>query len=356
MYRLRNARPEDRPGLLELARILNTLNLPPDEAVVRELLERSERAFQSDAQSDFDPERHWTFVLEDPSGAVVGTSALHAQHGTPASPHTFFRVEHDECCTRLQGPPSRVLYRKHRVLRLARTFEGPTEVGGLVLNPACRGLPGKLGTLLSLGRFLFVACRRALFRPRMLAEVLPPLSTNARGEPTSPLWDALGANLTGLSYDDADKLSRTHVDLIPHLFPHSKIITSLLPAAAQAVIGEVGDSSKGAAHLLYKIGFVKSNEVDPFDGGPHLHAESDKLAPLARGRWASVQAGTVPGNGEFALLAHDFGTRGEFRAVRAPIAWQGKSVVLGQDAREALELGPATGSDRVWVWNERALA
>jgi arginine N-succinyltransferase len=34
--------------------------------------------------------------------------------------------------------------------------------------------------------------------------------------------------------------------------------------------------------MLKKIGFKYKNQVDPFDGGPHLWAEVDELTPLKR--------------------------------------------------------------------------
>lgn len=358
MYRLRNARPQDRPGLLELAHILNTLNLPPDPAVLESLLEKSARAFGGGAQAPFDPDRHWTLVLEDPSGQVVGTSALHAQHGTPDAPHNFFRVEEVEHCSVLPSESdlagansSGALYQRHQVLQLDRTFDGPTEVGGLVLSPACRGMPGKLGSLLSYGRFLLVATRRGLFRPNMLAEVLPPLGSDAQGDPTSALWDALGAKFSGLAYNDADKLSRTHLDLIPSLFPTSKIYLSLLPQEAQEVIAQVGEGSKGAAHLLKKIGFFQSQEVDPFDGGPHLHAQTDALAPLRWGQWAKVKVVKSVPEGEMGYLAHDR-EDGEFRAVRTAMRLLEDRVELLNEAAQALEASEGT---KVWVWNEAHL-
>lgn len=352
VYRLRNARPSDRPGLFELAQILNTLNLPPNETVLQELLEASQEAFSGGKEAPFDSERHFTFVLEDPSGKVVGTSALHAQHGTPDAPHTFFRVEHQERCTRIHADTPQVLFRRHVVLQLERTFDGPTEVGGLVLSPECRGTPGKLGTLLSLGRFLFVALRRAHFRAQMLAEVLPPLSTDPNGEPSSVLWDALGAKFTGLRYDVADKLSRTHLDLIPSLFPDSKIYAELLPQAARDVIGVVGESSKGAAHLLRKIGFRESDEVDPFDGGPHLHGETDQLAPIAHGQWARVKIMQANQSSDHALIAHDMPDGAGFRALRAPYLLQDAQVVVDAATARGLEVDEG-GS--VWVWPETAL-
>ena len=45
MYLLRPALLEDLPAILELARFLDSLNLPADESFLAERLARSERAF-----------------------------------------------------------------------------------------------------------------------------------------------------------------------------------------------------------------------------------------------------------------------------------------------------------------------
>lgn len=353
VYRLRNARPADRLGLLELAQILNTLNLPPDASVIEELLEGSKQAFSSNSSDPFVASRHWTFVLEDSSGKVVGTSALHAQHGTPEAPHTFFVVEKEPRQTQLHTAPPHALQRTLTSLQLKQCFDGPTEVGGLVLSPECRGRPGKLGTLLSLGRFMLVALHRNLFRPQMLAEVLPPLMRDDQGEPTSPLWDALGEKFTGLSYNEADKLSRTHFELMPSMFPSGRIYKELLPQAAQEVIGVVGGPSQGAAHLLRKIGFYDSQEVDPFDGGPHLHAQTEGLAPLRLGSMATLAVESIAAPQGFALIAHDIPASPEFRALRLPFVLDGGRVVVEENGAQGLE---ASAGDRVWVWPETALA
>jgi arginine N-succinyltransferase len=93
-----------------------------------------------------------------------------AQHGTREAPHLYFEVIEDQRYSSTLDKHFR-----HLILRLGRDFDGPTEIGGLILDPALRGGPGRLGKQLSYVRFLFIAVHRRNFRKRLLAELLPPL-------------------------------------------------------------------------------------------------------------------------------------------------------------------------------------
>ena len=74
----------------------------------------------------------FVFVLEDVAAKrIIGTSMIYAQHGTKRAPHIFFRVEHDE---RYSVTIDR--YMVHRTLRIGYNYNGPTEIGGLILATA----------------------------------------------------------------------------------------------------------------------------------------------------------------------------------------------------------------------------
>lgn len=283
MFVLRQVQSGDVEAVLRLARLLNTLNLPPERDFIARLVDDAVRAFEGgsdeDARASFDPTRRFLFVLESPEGEVVGSSMIFAQHGTPDEPHVFFEVDEEERFARMQvGDQTREVHMEHQLLRLGMTYRGPTEVGGLVLDPAFRGHPHKLGRLLSLARFLYIARHRTWFRDRVLAELLPPLYAGADGNTRSPLWDVLGANFTGLTYAEADALSRDDKGFIWQLFPQTPIHTTLLPQRVREIVGRVGDASRGAQRLLESIGFADSGRVDPFDGGPHFEAEVEELS------------------------------------------------------------------------------
>ena len=52
------------------------------------------------------------------------------------------------------------------------------------------------------------------------------------------------------------------------------------PAEARNAIGKVGKDTEPVVHMLKKIGFKYLNQVDPFDGGPHLWANVSDLLPI----------------------------------------------------------------------------
>jgi len=302
MFLFREAAPGDEDAIFELARHLNSLNLPPERPYIRELLQRSVASFRG--SPDFDPNRRFLFVLEGAGGEVVGTSMIHAQHGDFDEPHVFFRVIQEERYADLRVTPSSEfhdVHMRHTMLYLGQTYDGPTELGGLVLRPELRNHPDKLGRLLSLARFVFIAVHRGWFRERLLAELLPPLVTGPGGT-RSPLWDALGHKFTGLSYEEADRLSRFNKEFIWRLFPTMPIHACLLPEGVQEIIGQVGPATVGAKRLLESIGFQYSGRVDPFDGGPHYEADTDQVtivrdtrayAPLAEAPDPDAQPGIV---------------------------------------------------------------
>ncbi len=262
---LREAAPKDLDELYRLSEHLNSVNFPRDKGALRKILQTSRASF---AQKLEDPlRREYLFVLEDLNdGSLAGTSMLIAQHGHPECPHIYFDVIPDE---RYSSTLDRHFH--HTSLRLGFEYRGPTEVGGLVLDPKLRG--HGLGKQLSFVRFLFIAMYRHRFRDDVLAELMPPLLDDGR----SPLWEFLGRKFTGLGYQEADKLSQDNKEFITALFPYVPINASLLPDHVQELIGEVGDETKGVERMLRSVGFEYCNRIDPFDGGPHYDVRTDDI-------------------------------------------------------------------------------
>jgi arginine N-succinyltransferase len=283
-YLIRNAVTGDLSGLQRLATMLNTLNLPDEPAALLDVLHRSESSFNGLIEAAF--EREYVFVLEDlVAQHIVGTSQVIAQHGTRESPHLFFEVSEFE---RYSNTIDR--HFKHQTLRLGSNYDGPTEIGGLVVDPDYRNAREKLGRQLSLIRFVFMGMHRTLFRDRVLAELLPPLLPNKH----SLLWDSLGLRFTGLDYTEADHISRTNKEFITGLFPSGQIYTCLFSEEVRSVIGTVGPKSLPAKKLLESIGFTYKNRVDPFDGGPHYEADFDDIEPIQNSTDIVVQESSCP--------------------------------------------------------------
>ena len=346
MFLFREAGWDDEDAIYDLARYLNTLNLPPERAFIHELLERSLASF--DGLEDFNQDRRFVFVLEDPDGKVIGTSMIHAQHGTFDQPHVFFTVTTEERHGLLGPIPDdegeerfEHVHMEHTMLYLSQTYKGPSELGGLVMHPDWRGHPERLGRLLSLGRFVFIAAFRSWIRDRLLAELLPPLYEGPGGSTMSPLWDALGRRFTGLSYTEADRLSRINKSFIWDLFPRMPVQASLLPESVQKIIGTVGPNTVGALQLLESVGFRYTGRVDPFDGGPHVEAETDSVTLVRDARAYRAE----PGEPVASALPAIVGTRSEsfphFRAISTPVLAPDDAEVVRLSAAAMARLGLA---------------
>lgn len=334
MFVLRDARKSDLKGLVRLAAELDTVNLPHDEAELEELIDLSCRSFTAKIRDPF--ERTYLFVLEDPkTEQLVGTSQLIAQHGTRESPHIYLDVFEREHYSQLVDKHFR-----HQVLRIGNNYEGHTEIGGLVVHPHFRGA-GKPGKQLSFVRFLFVAMHRSRFRDRILAELMPPLLPDGR----SILWEAFGRRFTGLTYQEADRLSRKSKEFIKELFPHGEIYVELLDPRVQKVIGRVGPETEGVRRMLEAVGFTYDQRIDPFDGGPHYSAATSEVKPVREYRRARVMAEDLERDWEERLVAIERPqAKQRFRACRTPCRLDDDKAYLPQKAKALLGLEPG---DRV---------
>jgi arginine N-succinyltransferase len=345
MFLFRDIAPADLDGLQRVAVHLDTVNLPDDRTALAAIVERSRASFAGTLPV---AERCFVFVAADSSGGapgeVVGTSMIFTQHGSRRAPHVFFDVLDEE---RYSETLDR--HFSHRVLRIGYAYKGLTEIGGLVLLPERRRGPERLGRSLAFVRFLYLALHRAHFRDEVLSELMPPLEPDG----TSLLWEALGRHFTGLTYQEADRLSQTNKEFIRALFPQDPIYATLLPPHVQALIGQVGPETKGVEKLLREVGFSYAHRIDPFDGGPHFHARTDDVTlvkatrqvRVADAAYAPIDAG---GRRQTFLVARERAEAPFFLAARVelPGLAEGERLPLPDDVRRALEV---TAGDEVSV-------
>lgn len=312
MFIIRDARRSDLKGLSRLAAMLNTVNLPNEKGALKETLDVAARSFAGSIENPL--ERQYLFVAEDSeTGEIVGTSMIIAQHGTRESPHVYFEVIEDQ---RYSSTLDR--HFRHLILRLGRDFEGMTELGGLILDPNFRlsssSRSSRLGKQLSYVRLLFIAIHRRMFKKRLLAELLPPLSPDGKSE----LWEHLGRHFTGLDYTEADHVSRKNKEFITSLFPQGELHASLLPAHVQEMIGEVGPATAGVKKMLVDIGFEYSHRIDPFDGGPHFEADVDNVTLMQQVKWTpyiAVEDDEPEANVSHIIAVSDLKGKQKFAAV-----------------------------------------
>jgi len=279
MFVVRDVSPEDLHDLQLAAVHLDSVNLPDDRELLARIIDRSRRSFSGQLPV---ADRCFVFVVEDVArGRVVGTSMTFAQHGSRRAPHIFFDVIEEERYSETLDK-----HFSHRVLRIGYNYKGLTEIGGLVVLPEYRRHPEQLGRLLSYVRFLHIGLHRALFRDEVVSELMPPLEPDG----TSLLWESLGRKFTGLTYQEADRLSQQNKEFIRALFPQDPLYATLLPQNVQDLIGEVGPETKGVERMLREIGFSYAQRIDPFDGGPHFHARTDDITLVRQLRPARLAA------------------------------------------------------------------
>ena len=329
MYLLRPAKLDDLAAIMELARHLDSPNLPHDEAFVRGRLERSRRSFAEPVPPSAD--REYQLALEDAAGQVVGTCAVLAKHGTPEMPHLYLRVSIEE-----RRAESVDVTMKHCILQLGASTDGPSEVGSLVLLPEARGVPGSPGKLLSWGRFALIAQFPSCFEASVLAEMRATLDENGR----NAFWESFGQRFTDMSYLDADRLSAENKNFIVDLFPDIPFYATLLPDEVMEELGCVHPETTPALRLLQRAGFHWIGEIDPFDAGPFVGARTEEVIPIRDAQRAVLASETLEEDHPEALrwIISCVDGRG-FRAVMTRAALDGDQARLDKETVDRLGLG-----------------
>lgn len=266
-FLVREATPADASQILCLARLLDSINLPTEKNALLAYIRRSTVSFRGKLRDRQDGV--YLFILEErATQRIVGTALLIAKHGTPESPHFYLEMATDQRYSKTL----KKLFR-HTYLTLRRSLDGPTEVGGLIVDPAYRQHEARIGKQLSFVRFLYLAMHPDRFEDEVVAEMLPPLTADKE----SLFWECYGKRVTDLSFREADKLSMKDKEFIEALFPPMPLYVCMLPIEVQEQIGKVGPDTQGAVHLLEKIGLRFLQHVDPFDGGPYYGAKVEEI-------------------------------------------------------------------------------
>ncbi|MBL8764375.1 MAG: arginine N-succinyltransferase [Phycisphaerae bacterium] len=355
MFVIRRAKIEDVPTLLKLARMVHFINLPADKDILTEKTQWSRQCFLlagesveglgSHAGTVADSPEHraestafasglraltgrsplFMFVMEDTeSASVVGTSQLIAAMGGPGRPNLSWQLSRREMFSQ-----SLQIGTSHVTARLHLDESGPTELGGLILQPSARGHRQKLGAFLSLVRFHFIGLHRGMFADRVLAELMAPMDGGGQNH----FWEYFSRRFINLTYDEADRFCQHSKEFMLNLLPREEIYLTLLPPEARAVVGQVGPETAPAKRMLEKLGFAYHNRIDPFDGGPNLEADTDSISMVRATDRATLGApmSAAPARrtpGFVSVMLDD----GDFRCVRAE---------FGRDRRGRVQLARA---------------
>lgn len=292
-YILREAQLDDIEPLQHLLTQAHKgiTNLPYDTSSTKEKIHLSIASFEKKLKAVHD--EFYLFILEDTKTKKrVGLSGVKATTGTPQHPALFFMKTSEEHTI----PPLRLSYTLN-LLSTVSYVHGPTEVCSLFLDESHRGKG--IGSLLSLGRFLYMANHSTRFTDHIIAELRGVIHKDG----FCPFYEGVGRYFFRLSYIEALKQFAPFPSLAQKLLPSYPLYLDMLPTAARHALGTPHEDTERALHLLKTIGFSISNEYDIFDGGPKLIAKKQAITPFAESQRAVV-LGALPAAGSYSTLGY----------------------------------------------------
>lgn len=277
-YVLRPIRLTDLDDLKALTQGMDNsiASLPNDRAILQQRIEHSLQSFEKKIKSP--GKEYYLFALEHiPFRKIVGVSGISGRIGEGTY---FFAYERQKEV--FEHCPLNVS-KTVEVLKLKKIKKGPSELCSLYLSPQFR-VHG-LGSLLSLGRYLFINAFPNRFDTELIADMKGYRDENGN----SPFWEAIGDIFFGGSLSTVDTMkSLGHKSFIRDLMPRHPIYIPLLPVKAQKAIGEVHTTAKPALHLLEKQGFKTGKWFDIFDAGPYAIAKRKNIKLIKNIRHATV--------------------------------------------------------------------
>lgn len=325
-YRVRAATAGDYQAIYQMAKLTGGgfTNLPPDRATLVGKLDKSEKSFarEEDSQSS----DLYMFVLENPkTGDIRGTCQVFGQVGV-SQPFYSYHLS-----TMTQSSPELGKTFRNQLLTLTTDLEGSSEVGGLFLHPEVRA--GGWGSLLARSRYLFMKLHRARFGDATLAELRGVMDEAGN----APFWDALAGKFFGMTFPEADEFNAVHgTKFIADLMPRTPVYVVLLTEAAKAVIGQPHPSGRAALRMLEEEGFYFDRYIDIFDGGPTVTADTDDIRTIRESTVDTV--GEIAEGGKVKALVAT-GRLKDFRACCASVKRLPKTgVAIDPQAAELLEV------------------
>lgn len=342
MIRLRPVQHKDLKELYRLSAHAKAglTTLPHDKKILEQRINLAVQSFNS--QPSKPGVEYYFFVLEDLiKKKIIGTTGIFAKVGG-FEPFYTYEIKKTIKYSKSLGIKKEIQY-----LQLKTEHNGPSEIGTLFLEPAYRKM--RLGKLLSLSRFMFVAQYRKCFEKEIIAELRGVIDENE----SSPFWRCLAKHFFDIEFKKADLMVMKDKTFIADLMPKHPIYIPLLPKIAQDVIGEVHKNTIPALHLLLNQGFIKTNQIDIFEAGPTLKAKVSQIETVRKSKVYTVGEVTDRKlSGKDALIAN-------IRAFDTFYVAQGKArlmknnkLVIDTDLAKAIEVEKG-GRVRVLFINQR---
>jgi len=276
---LRPATIDDHAAVLELARQagFGMTSLPPDAAVLRDKIEASVASFAGTYPKP--GQESFFFVLEDSEhgGHIAGTCGIKARIGLSQPFYSYKLTTITQVSSQLD------IFSQQTMLQVTNDLTGATEVGSLFLEPSYRR--DRLGKMMSLSRFMFMAAYPEFFAEQVIAEMRGVHDVDGN----APFYNALPKKFFQMNFAKADYINATQGNqFINDLMPKYPVYLNLLPRSAQQVVGKVNAASEPAKTMLERQGFKYTGYVDIFDGGPTLLAERRAIDVMTASRRAKV--------------------------------------------------------------------
>jgi arginine N-succinyltransferase len=281
---LRPATLDDHAAVLAIAQQagFGMTSLPPDADVLRAKIEASVASFAGRYEKP--GQESFFFVLVDnaENGHIAGTCGIKARIGLTQPFYSYKLTTITQASTQLD------IFSKQTLLQVTNDLTGATEIGALFLQPSYRR--DRMGKMISLARFMFIAAHKQHFAETVIAEMRGVHDVSG----SAPFYNALPKKFFQMSFTKADYINATQGNqFINDLMPKYPIYLSLLPKSAQQVVGQVNAASEPAKIMLERQGFKYTGYIDIFDGGPTLIAETDAIDAVAES-----QLGTIAHIGE----------------------------------------------------------
>lgn len=329
MFVIRPAQPQDLDTLEFFAN--NTakgmISLPRKRESLEKKIAFSLACFSKDVHEPHD--EIYCFVLENSkTQKVVGCCAIYAKTGAH-SPICFYQMESSFHTSKTLPVPDEI-----QVLKPMKLSNGPAELSMLFLLPEWR--KERLGELLSLSRFLFIAEHPQRFSPYICARLRGVIDKNKK---TSRFWDGIGRHFIALEFDKVCELLEENYAFVEEFLPEYPIYTHLLSKGIQQTIGKTHPTTKPALSMLKKQNFSVSSDIDLFDGGPILQADTSEVRTVKNSRLLKVDNSFWKSSSSSLYLVSN--TKLDYRCCFANLNIQEKDLVqLSEETSTLLSVNP----------------
>lgn len=328
---IRNIKNTDLKDLAKLANEARIFHLSENEDDLKLKINIALESFQGKIKNQ--SERLYIFVAEDMiKKKVIGCSMLFPKLGGKNSPLWVFKsftihkrinvLKQDFEYTALQLVPFENKY---------------TELGGLVVQKSYRRSSFKVGTQLSIVRFIFISMMD-LFKENLLVQFTPrPLNSKR-----NIFWESIGGNFINMNPIKAEKLNSYLNNVILSLFPKEPIYICLLGKEFLKYFKKVDIDAIPAYKILLKLSFKYTDMLNPFDGGRYMIGMVNSNSFLNPPKFYSLEyCKGVKNRGlhmECGFLSYF--SKGKFITTYTSVIIKNKSILVNEHLQQTLKIFP----------------